>query len=874
MNIVKNCLVFGTTLCFINLCNASNNNNINVIDRNVLVSGTMELSNHDTIINKSLEVQNNNFSSRNNSTLAEIRFGKSNKEEGNNNTTKVKVNGRVIQNINGHVHLFNHMEIQEGATLYTTRYNPNHVSKKNNKSIVNDSDLSNKNTAGFDIDSGILKFKEGSNIMPVNNIKDNNCSCNDIYPALYLCNSDSKLDISEVLKSTYNSSKSGQETQQQFKAHIVGTTDEHGNRQGIVDIFSINDNMNSFLSGISNQLEKFGSNDVLCENVKINIPLYKFQVVKKNGEILRKKKQVITVNSLEPAILISKENGSEIYDTVNKTDKIIGIELNIADKNFISDNIIELLKNNYLDNSNPNYTLIKHKDNKLYNTGIKIIPPINSESISNVFTESPESSIVNIKRYKANNLISFQDFVKSISSSNDNTLRLTLYKKITDNKYKIYTDFLNDQKYTLDLDHYSKKDNILPFKINNNTVTEESCIDMTGLSENQNSILPLYVNLKGELPITWKLPPNQINEIDFFGNNTKFYNTINLNSNIINKLVFSNNSFVKTNITNNIPVIWKFIGSNYNIIQDNNSYSANINIPLSCLEINNSNEEQVQIQLNNDKNKSAFNSYLYMDEVYITSSNQNKNSNDFRTSLIISDNVTIRLVNKEYKKTNPSCYIIPRNIILEHINDNFIIHNYVDGLDSKAKYYPTSKFIEVTKSLQDQLNNIATSNINNIGLYISIPNLDSDNLPNKIDLILVNDNASNKLQFDNMIEYIYYTDYNNANINKENTQDFNTNPHIYMPLVKLQYENINYYYITTFEVFPNYTRDLLKTNFNNAIKNGKLSKSHIIPNIYINGEKKTLNNDDILFDNDNNRVPYGEYLIFTESIQQDKDIEQ
>lgn len=130
MNIVKNCLIFGITLCFINLCNASNNNNINVIDRNVLVSGTMELSNHDTIINKSLEVQNNNFSSRNNSTLAEIRFGKSNKEEGNNNTTKVKVNGRVIQNINGHVHLFNHMEIQEGATLYTTRYNPNHVSKK------------------------------------------------------------------------------------------------------------------------------------------------------------------------------------------------------------------------------------------------------------------------------------------------------------------------------------------------------------------------------------------------------------------------------------------------------------------------------------------------------------------------------------------------------------------------------------------------------------------------------------------------------------------------------------------------------------------------------------------------------------------------
>ena len=97
-----------------------------------------------------------------------------------------------------------------------------------------------------------------------------------------------------------------------------------------------------------------------------------------------------------------------------------------------------------------------------------------------------------------------------------------------------------------------------------------------------------------------------------------------------------------------------------------------------------------------------------MDELYITSSNQNKSLNDFRTSLVISDNVTLRLVNNEYKKTNPSCYIIPRDIILEHCNDNFIIHNYIDSLDSNAKYYPINKFIEVTKPLQDQLKNWKT----------------------------------------------------------------------------------------------------------------------------------------------------------------------
>ena len=45
-----------------------------------------------------------------------------------------------------------------------------------------------------------------------------------------------------------------------------------------------------------------------------------------------------------------------------------------------------------------------------------------------------------------------------------------------------------------------------------------------------------------------------------------------------------------------------------------------------------------------------------------------------------------------------------------------------------------------------------------------------------------------------------------------------------------------YYYITNYEVFPGYTRDLLRTNFLNATAN-KYTSEEIIPNIYIGGEE-------------------------------------
>ena len=78
MNIMKKFLILGNTLCFIISCNASDSNNVNLLNRNVLVSGILELSNHDTIINKSLEVQNNNFGTDEYNTIAELRLGKSN----------------------------------------------------------------------------------------------------------------------------------------------------------------------------------------------------------------------------------------------------------------------------------------------------------------------------------------------------------------------------------------------------------------------------------------------------------------------------------------------------------------------------------------------------------------------------------------------------------------------------------------------------------------------------------------------------------------------------------------------------------------------------------------------------------------------------
>ncbi|MBR1944016.1 MAG: hypothetical protein IJ848_00900 [Alphaproteobacteria bacterium] len=859
MNIVKHLLILGNIICYVNICNAADSSKLNLFNRNVIVNGVMTLSNYDTIINKSFGV----FGNENSKTLAELTFGKSNK------LTKVILNGNLIQGRNGRIRLFSNMTIKEGATLSTTKYNANHINKS-----IEDFDI-NSNAFGFDIygneldkDAGVLKFNKGSNIILNKLPRNNKNHVNNDYPALYLCNPYSRVDISQVLKSTYKASKSGQDLQQHFKVHIVGTTDENDNRQGRVDIFNINNNEihNLLIGNISNYLKSFGNNDVICENVQINIPSYKFQIVNNNNEIIENQKLKVSL------LKLIRQNSKKKY-------KIIGGEINLVNKDGDSNikttnNTINMLKN-YLDNSNLNYTLLKN--NTENGTGIKIVPPINNDTINTVFVHSLNSKLINITEDKTNKLVSFLDFIKSVRSSSNNNLKITIYKQNKYGKYIPYTDFLNDKKYTLDFDTFSKQDAILPFKFNNIKDDKTSCFDMTDLLEykdkegNPNSILQFNTNFEGTQPITWELPPNQINEINFGGNNTNFANIITLQENDSNnndknvqKLLFDKDSFVKTNINHNKPIIWEFIGSNDNIMQDNGYYTSNIDNPLSLLKLNNKkNNTNMQIILNNNHNNSSFNSYLYTNELSIKSQNisEDTNLNNFKTSLTISENMTLRLVNKQYKEENPLCYFIPKTIILEHTDNDFIIENYNNNLDSKATYSPINQFIEVTKSLQDQLNNIDITNKQNVGFYMNIPNSDS-----KIDLILLNDNNSNKLQFSNVMEYVYNDKYNTEEVIEEDAQEFNKNPHLYIPLIKIQEENTNYYCITNFEVLPRYTIEVLKNNFKNTLTNKSLSKLNIIPNIYTNGKTIQLSDDNILFAADNSDTQYGEYLVFKQLI--------
>ena len=76
------------------------------------------------------------------------------------------------------------------------------------------------------------------------------------------------------------------------------------------------------------------------------------------------------------------------------------------------------------------------------------------------------------------------------------------------------------------------------------------------------------------------------------------------------------------------------------------------------------------------------------------------------------------------------------------------------------------------------------------------------------------------------------------NRSKTSRSNFDSNTHLYIPLLKIQEGNVNYYYLTTFEVFPGYTRDILKNNFKNAtsVRRG-VARYDVIPNIYIGGQE-------------------------------------
>ena len=484
-----------------------------------------------------------------------------------------------------------------------------------------------------------------------------------------------------------------------------------------------------------------------------------------------------------------------------------------------------------------------------------------------------------------------------------------------------YADFLNDKNYTWDLDKFNFN-NIVPF---NGTEPEvgKRYTDLDGYTCN---ILPIYVNLKGSNPRNLKMPinegKNQVNEIDFYGNNTKFTEFIKLieepvdstNDPYIKKLVFDENSYVKTGRYQNDmynPITWEFIGSNNNINQDddhydNQLYASNIDEHLSLMVLNNKNSKQnITIKLNNpNKKKNGYNSFIYSDEVFATIGDNSTSTNCSEskipeTTMIISDNFTLRLLNKEYAENNPISHFVPREITLGHIDGDFTIMNYNNLLDSRAKYYPTQKFIEVTRSLEKQLKNYPNEKQStnecttteilhrsksfmrkpSVGLHLNIPTSDfpvwikenlEENTTFHIDLTVASDNNINKLQFYHMMEYVYDLKHDKSSTakNYRNKENFNDNPHLYIPLLKIQEGNINYYYLTTFEVFPGYTRDILKNNFKNATSirsRGTIIKSYdVIPNIYIGGKEISTkdNKIEIFFDKDNTDLPDGKYLVF------------
>ena len=949
MDTFKNFLVLGSVLVCITSYNiASSSTQCHSINKSGLISGSMGLSSCNTVITKSLEVNNSDFGKVNHDALAEIRFGKQNKNESEPSTNvSLKNNGKLIQNKNGHIHVFNSMDIQEESNILTTKYNPNHIKTEGKKTtLIKDYNIKDKDTAGFDIhgdgkdpNSGFVKFHKGSTLQlaketqksieqhrrghKYSNKEEDNSK--NLYPALYLCNANSRVDISEVLPAKYKQSDSENEVQQEFKAHIVGTTDNMGNRQGTVDIFDISGNIekDSILENAENQLDKMGNNDIICDNVKINIPSYKFQVVDKDGNKLSNISQKIIVTSLEPAINEGTEE-NPVYDTVNGTEKFTGMTINLVDENgkpvteFTLGNLINIIKNSYIDNSNPEYTLLKKKGTEGEGTGIKIIPPIkNIDEIEKIFAPSANSKIINITTEETEKRVLIPEFLKSIRNSNDNNLKAIIYRKDSNTKYRTYTDFLNDQNYTLDLDKFNKN-NTVPLIHFNRKYPEgdRPYIDINGYTGN---ILPIYVNLKGSNPRNWKMPSNegknQVNEIDFYGNNTKFTRFINLieepvnsaNDPYVKKIVFDKNSYIKTGRDQNDmynPITWEFIGSNNNINQDykNQLYASNIDEHLSLMVLNNNNEQNMQIKLNNpNKKKNGYNSFLYSDEVFVTTKDDSTSTNCSEskipdTTMIISDNITLRLLNKEYAENNPVSHFIPREITLGHIDGDFTIMNYNNLLDSRAKYYPTQKFIEVTRSLEKQLKNYPNekSSTNedtttetlhrnksfmrkpSVGLHLNIPTSDfpvwiketlEENTTFHIDLTVARDNNVNKLQFYHMMEYIYDLNYDEQSNNRSKTSrsNFDSNTHLYIPLLKIQEGNVNYYYLTTFEVFPGYTRDILKNNFKNAtsVRRG-VARYDVIPNIYIGGQEISTkdNKIEIFFDKDNTDLPDGKYLVF------------
>ena len=731
---------------------------------------------------------------------------------------------------------------------------------------------------------------------------------NDKYPAIYLCNANSTIDISQLLPEIDpdNPLKTTE-----TKVHIVGTHDKDGNRQGNVDIFNTVGDPSSHdaVPNIINQINKMGNDDVILEDTKINVPSIKMQVVEEGEDgsvnpVVDENIQHIIGTTLHDAENTGTEE-NPVYDTVNGREKIHGDKIQVAEvkeidgklvvvptTEFMYGNLVDLLRDRHLKNyeDDNEYTYVVKDDEEETKTGIKIKPQITDFSkLDEVFSPSSSVTITNVSHgEEQDKRVTVQEFINSIQP---NGIKLNVYKKISNNKYYIYNEHLNDPNYTLELDEfYNQEGHIVPFKdavpenfynvvasgenpiytlINMGSLAPQPEQEGEGgeVGDNPMTVLPIYTNLKGTLPCTWMLPndgsANQILEVNFFGNNTKYKLPITLEEKhvdledeaYVGKILFDENSYVKTDRTNrHMPIIWEFVGSDNDINQDNNLYASEPTTSLALLALDNKNKkEDMKVELNNpelmDKNNDSPKlSYIYTDEVFFTQNGEVPSDNKHESALTCNERSVLSLVNDRHK-VNALFPIVMFKIV--HVDNNHYKLPYDSRYDGTLYFRATSPFFHTaTSNLNTQIQNLDNDEVI---FHIALPKAEAGELSNNgqqvncqyLDVCSIKDPSSNKnkLRFYSMIEYVYDSGYDidpteppvqldgDERTNK-NTEFSTGKSHIYIPLRALPDCGVTKYYLTDTQIFNTYSKDKLLKNFRNAL-NDSIDKTTIIPRIYL-----------------------------------------
>ena len=932
MNTLKKFLVLGSACISINshnIANSSNNivNSNNIINKDLTIGGSLNISRCDTEINSTVTVENTEYDGID-TDLAKLSLGKAPEDRQEDYTIKTinLGNGSILnQTDTGHVHIYDTVNAKKGSTISTSAYDSKHINTMtvNGKQVTKIID--DGTSAGFDIhgdenhNGGYVKFEKGSKITTTSEDPTK-------YPALYLCNPNSRLNISEILP------QKDDDKTVDTKAHIVGTSDENNDRQGTVDIFKDTGDptSNDYVNNLEDQVNAMRDNDVIIEKIQANLPSWITKVVKvtdpnNSSEIQESDKQELVVTSLESATKTEDENGNIVYNTANGTDIIGSAKIQLVDENgnateFISGNLLEILKNNYLKNKegDQTYTYIVKKDGT--DTGIKITPQISDlndlDKIAEVFVPSSNKKESIINESDADERVTLLEFIKSIApkgeeTAEDRKLKLNVYKKADENgrKYHVYNVYLNDRNYTLDLDKFNGNEGNINPLILDKPIDEIPHLNMTSLKDykdangNPNNILQIYTNLKGEHPKRWKLPTinndtaNQITEIQLFGNNTKFKKCINLIEgdfdSYVKKILFDRDSFIQTERTTenkSKPITWEFIDSNSNVNQGDKHYASNPTYHLYLMNLKNENtNENMTVTIDNTENKGKFNSYIYADEV----SNDQTSQSDKATSLVVSDKATLRLLSKA-NSNDPKNKFVSRKIIISHVDSSAtVIKEFNNLFDSIVQYLPTCKFLLATVQLELQIQNYNANEHPNVEFHTSIPRKEFKNLISfpkgynsntvNLDLTIVTDtdtiNNPKKLQFYNMMEYVYDSNYDGetptlisegkTDPSQEDIDDYNNrfveknNPHLFIPLYRYHEDNTNYYILTNFEVFPGYNKEVLINNFLNATTQDHITLQNIIPNLYIGSKKIQFPQDyRIKLGNTGSIAPILQYVVY------------